>query len=117
MPSRTDLVARRFWSSSSALRLARKAAGTDTVYHIRSLDNVYRALERAEKKYAKRGHDLVIEVSESDAKGWDEDNYAEAPAPDVVPILVPWSDETSRVYYFIGNTVQGGEAKKARKRK
>lgn len=78
---------------------------------------MYRTLEREEKKYAKRGHDLVIEVSEKDATGWDEDNYNEAPAPDVVPILLPWSDETSRVYYFIGNTVQGGDAKKARKRK
>jgi hypothetical protein len=96
----------------------RKAKGGQSLVNRWSLvpKGKFRALERDEKKYAKRGHDLVIEVSESDVTGWDEDNYLEAPAADATPILLPWSDETSRVYYFVGNTVQGGEAK-ARKRK
>jgi hypothetical protein len=56
-----------------------------------------------------KGHDLLIEVSDADAKGFDEDNYNEMPAPDVRGILTPWSDQTSAVYYFEGNAALGGE--------
>lgn len=63
---------------------------------------------------AKRGKDLIIEVAESDAQGWDEDNYFERSAPDAQAILTPWSDQTSAVYYFEGNSAQGGEPKKRR---
>lgn len=66
---------------------------------------------------SKRGRDLVLEVSEADAKGWDEDNYFERPAQDAQAILTPWSDQTSAVYYFEGNSAQGGDPKKERKKR
>lgn len=68
-------------------------------------------------KKAKRGRDVVIEVAEADARGWDEDNYREAPAVDARAILLPWSDQTSAVYNFEGNSVVGGGPKPASKRK
>ena len=52
-----------------------------------------------------RGHDMVVEVSERDVVGWDQDSYSEAPAVDVLAILKPWSEPTSAVYSFEGNTV------------
>ena len=64
--------------------------------------------KRGKSKTA-RGHDIVIEVADSDVTGWDEDSYNEAPAVDVRAILLPWSDETSAVYTFEGNTALGGD--------
>lgn len=58
---------------------------------------------------SKKGHDLLIEVGERDVTGWDEDSYNEVPASDVRPILTPWSEQTSAVYYFEGNAALGGE--------
>ena len=66
---------------------------------------------------AKRGRDLVLEVSDKDARGWDEDNYFEQPAQDAQPILTPWSDQTSAVYYLDGNSAQGGDPKKRGKKR
>ena len=63
-------------------------------------------------KTQKAGHDIVVEATT--ATGWDEDNYEEIPAPDVKPILLPWEDQTSAVYYFEGNSLFGGDAKVAR---
>ncbi len=60
-------------------------------------------------KHDKRGYDLVVEAG--DVEGWDEDNYNEIPAPDVKPILQPWEDKTSAVYFFHGNVVEGGDPK------
>lgn len=60
-------------------------------------------------KRSRKGRDLLLEVSDSDTRGWDEDNYFERPAADVQAILTPWSDQTSAVYYFEGNSAQGGE--------
>ncbi len=70
----------------------------------------YRKLGRGESK---RGHDLLVEAGE--ARGWDEDNYQEIPAHDVKPILLPWEDRTSAVYYFQGNVVLGGDPKTSRR--
>jgi len=69
----------------------------------------YRKLGRGETK---RGFDLLVEAGE--ARGWDEDNYQEMPAKDVKPILLPWEDRTSAVYYFQGNVVLGGDPKTGR---
>ena len=66
---------------------------------------------------SKKGRDLVIEVVDSDAQGWDEDNYFEQQAEDVLPILTPWSDQTSAVYYFEGNSAQGGDPMVGRKKR
>ncbi len=63
-------------------------------------------------KTKKSGHDIVVEATT--ARGWDEDNFEEIPAADVKPILLPWEDQTSAVYYFEGNSVFGGDAKVGR---
>jgi hypothetical protein len=70
---------------------------------------VPRGKHRKAKARGKGGHDLLVEVGDQDATGFDEDNYNEIPAPDVRGILTPWSDQTSAVYYFEGNAALGGE--------
>lgn len=60
------------------------------------------------RKAKKRGYDIVVRA-DTEPVGWDEDNYYEQPAPDVQSILLPWVDDTSAVYYFDGNAVQGGD--------
>ncbi len=48
----------------------------------------------------KRGADIRVEAAE--AVGWDEDSWAEAPATDVNPILLPWEPKTRAVYRYDG---------------
>jgi len=69
----------------------------------------HRKRQRGETK---RGFDILVEANEAD--GWDEDNYEETPARDLKPILLPWEDQTSAVYYFQGNVVLGGDPKSSR---
>lgn len=59
---------------------------------------------------SKRGHDILIEAGK--ATGWDEDSWAEQPATDVKPILLPWDEQTSAVYWFDHGLVDGGDAKR-----
>jgi hypothetical protein len=54
-----------------------------------------------------RGRDLVIEAGE--AVGFDKANYREARATDANPILLPWGEQTSAVYYVEGGRLAGGE--------
>jgi hypothetical protein len=72
---------------------------------------VKRGAHRARKSRirGKGGYDLLVEATE--ATGWDEDNYFEQPATDVNPILLPWEDETSMVYWFEKGSVFNGPAK------
>ena len=60
------------------------------------------------RKADARGHDIVVRA-DTEPIGWDEDNYYEQPAQDVHAILLPWEDDVSAVYYFVGNSVQGGD--------
>lgn len=71
---------------------------------------------RKKSRKAGKGHDVLIEVSDADATGWDEDNFREAPAVDVRAILLPWAEQTSAVYSFEGNSVRGGGPAPTRKR-
>lgn len=70
---------------------------------------IYRKARRA------RGWDLVIEATE--AVGFDEDNYREARATDANPILLPWDEQTSAVYYFDGDRLAGGEPMTRKRRR
>lgn len=89
----------------------RKALGGKVLANRWSL--VPRGTLRAPERGAKRrgGSDLLVEVSEADVTGWDEDSYNEAPATDVRPILMPWAAQTSAVYYLDGNAGLGGDPK------
>jgi hypothetical protein len=79
----------------------RKEAGGNVLASTWSL--VPRGTHRKGKR-SKRGRDLLVEAGEP--VGWDEDSYEEARATDVQPILRPWEDRTSAVYWF-----EGGEAR------
>jgi hypothetical protein len=59
-----------------------------------------------------KGADLVVEVGE--VTGWDEDTWDDVPATDVSPILLPWGERTSAVYWFEGGAALGGDPKPAR---
>ena len=63
---------------------------------------------RAKTRTAKRGYDLVIEATE--AVGFNAENYREMRASDADAILLPWSEETNRVYFFEGDDLGGHEA-------
>lgn len=56
---------------------------------------------------APRGADLLFRVGE--VVGFTADNYRDAPAPDAKPILTPWSEQHSAVYYLNGSSAAGGE--------
>ena len=56
---------------------------------------------------SKRGYDILIEAGK--ATGWDEDSWAEQPATDVKPILLPWDEQTSAVYWFDHGAIEGGD--------
>jgi len=62
------------------------------------------------RRRRRRGRDIVVKAGK--ATGWDEDNYFIRPSRDVNPILLPWSDDTSSVYYFTGT--RANVAKKTR---
>jgi hypothetical protein len=49
----------------------------------------------------KKKTDIVVEAGKPE--GWNAQNYREAPADDVVPILLPWSDKTRARYRFTGD--------------
>lgn len=63
-------------------------------------------------KRTRRGKDILVEAGEP--VGWDEDSYEEAPATDVQPILRPWEDRTSAVYWFEDGEARGGDPRRAR---
>jgi hypothetical protein len=48
-----------------------------------------------------RAHDLVIETG--DVRGFSADNYNEAPAEDMVPILLPWEGTKKQKFRFRGD--------------
>lgn len=70
---------------------------------------VHRAGAPKPKKNRKkpRGADILVRVGE--AVGFSAQNYREAPAPDARPILTPWGEQDSAVYYFNGASAGGGE--------
>ena len=49
----------------------------------------------------KKRLELLVEAGKPE--GWNAQNYREAPADDVVPILLPWSDKTKARYRFTGD--------------
>ncbi|MBI5480516.1 MAG: hypothetical protein HY906_16785 [Deltaproteobacteria bacterium] len=49
----------------------------------------------------KRKTDIVVEAGRPE--GWNAQNYREAPADDVVPILLPWGDKTKARFRFTGD--------------
>lgn len=63
-------------------------------------------------KRSRKGRDLLLEAR--DPVGWDEDNYEEMPASDVQPILRPWADQTSAVYWFEAGEAHGGDPRRGR---
>jgi hypothetical protein len=48
-----------------------------------------------------RAHDLVIEAGT--AQGFNAENYKEAPAEDMVPILLPWDGQKKQKFRFRGD--------------
>ncbi|MBE7447721.1 MAG: hypothetical protein HS111_02155 [Kofleriaceae bacterium] len=48
-----------------------------------------------------RGARRVLVVRAGPAVGWDEDSFAEAPAPDADPIHVPWDDDRHGAVYWL----------------
>ncbi len=52
-------------------------------------------------KQAPKGTKRVLVVRSEVAVGWDEDSYAEAPAPDADPIYVPWDDDRTGGVYWL----------------
>ncbi len=48
-----------------------------------------------------KGARRVLVVKAGPAVGWDEDSYAEAPAPDADPIHVPWDDDRIGAVYWL----------------
>lgn len=48
-----------------------------------------------------KGAKRVLVVRAGPAVGWDEDTYAEAPAPDAEPIHVPWDDDRVGGVYWL----------------
>jgi hypothetical protein len=60
----------------------------------------------------KRGFDIRVEPGQ--AVGWDEDTWAEEPATDVRPILLPWEPKNRTVYRFDGETAREVSATAAR---
>ena len=53
------------------------------------------------------GFDLAILAG--DAKGFSADNYSEAPADDMTPVLLPWGDKKQEIWHFKGDEVFGPE--------
>jgi len=73
------------------------------------------SLRKLGKGESKRGFDLLVEAEP--AVGLDASTWNEAPATDVHPILLPWSEETSMLYYFDGNVAHSMAPKEPGKRK
>lgn len=59
------------------------------------------------KRRFKGGVDILVEAGK--AVGWDEDDYPLQPATDVRPILLPWDDQTTAVYWIEGGVIGGGD--------
>jgi hypothetical protein len=49
----------------------------------------------------KKKTDILVEAGK--AEGWTKDNYREAPADDVVPILLPWGEKAKARFRFTGD--------------
>jgi hypothetical protein len=73
-----------------------------------SLANTWR-LEPRTGKRGKRlpGQQLVVEAGE--VVGWDEDSFDDVPPEDMRPILTPWAEQTTAVYYFENGQAFGGD--------
>ncbi len=65
-------------------------------------------------KRKKRGYDLVVEATE--AVGFSAANYRDARSPTEDPILAPWSDDDSKIYFFDGDAYEGSESMDAKMR-
>ncbi len=81
----------------------------------RSIANTWRLTPRAAfraGKRSRRGHDIVVEVGA--VEGWDQESFLESPATDMRPILTPWGEQRSAVYWLEGDAVLGGEPMKRR---
>ena len=65
-------------------------------------------------KAKKRGYDLVVEADV--AVGFNAGNYREMRSVDEDSILLPWSDDDSKIYVFDGDSYEGSEAMDAKKR-
>jgi hypothetical protein len=56
--------------------------------------------------FVKRGRATDILVEAQPAVGWTQATYKEAPADDVIPVLLPWADERRARYTFHGDEYQ-----------
>jgi len=73
------------------------------------------SLRKLGKRESTRGFDLLVEAEPP--AGVDASTWNEAPATDVHPILLPWSEETSMLYYFDGNVAHSTAPKAPGKRR
>jgi|GEM_PF-5604178 len=107
-----DLVA--LWTATSAGTIQRMMA-----FEVRkaaqgnSIDNTWELVPRRSKgKRGRRGagggFDIVHRAGT--ATGWNGDNFVEVPATDARSILLPWGEQTSRVYHVEDGAAFGGEA-------
>lgn len=58
-------------------------------------------LESAKSWKQARGARRVLVIRAQPAVGWDEDTYAESPAPDADPIHLPWDDDRPAALYWL----------------
>ena len=66
-----------------------------------------RRKKRKKKKVRTKGYELIVRPGA--VTGWDEDSYDDVPPEDMRPILTPWGEQTSGVYYFEEGQAYGGE--------
>jgi hypothetical protein len=59
--------------------------------------------------FVKRGRATDIVVEAGAAAGFDKASYQEAPAQDMIPILLPWDDDKKARYQFSGDEYQRGQ--------
>jgi hypothetical protein len=62
----------------------------------------------------RKGKGADIAVAPGEVTGWDEDSWAEEPATDVKPILLPWEPKNRTKYRFDGETAREVAATAAR---
>jgi hypothetical protein len=65
---------------------------------------------RAGRRPRRGALELRVEVTPEDVLGWDAAAYARVqPSADATPVMTPWAERTSVVYWFDGNAVLGPE--------
>ena len=82
-----------------------KSQGTNRIINQWSL--VRAGKLRSGVRTARRGYDLVVEAIE--AVGFSSANYRETRATDADPILLPWTSDDTRVYFFNGDELEGSQ--------